>query len=101
VAELLFGAPNVGASASITTDRITTLTTDSTTPMIARRIANPSPRPIIRLPASVAIAPTAASGNTYPEISDDNVADSPAITAHSVFGERQMRWTRSTMLIVS
>src|SRR5881409_1543674 len=53
--------------------------------------------PIMEPPMNPATAPMAASGTTYPGISVAAGVFSPAMTGHSVFGVRQIFFTRLTI----
>src|SRR5919108_2714091 len=94
---LLFGAPNVGASASMMNERATTPITDIT--RLVTSTPNHAARPMFTIAAATnaPIALSDASGNTYPVINVPSVACSEEITGHSVSGERQILLARSAI----
>ena len=83
---------------------ITKLNTATIAPgMIPTRYVpmNGSVRPMIEPPIKPAIAPIAASGATYPLTNVAGGVDSVSITVHSVVGEKQIFFTRSTIVIIN
>src|SRR5438477_6954771 len=107
---LFCSAPNVGASALMMKPTIRTPITAPTNVQTARASPAASDRryvpaknvlvPIRDAPMNPATALTAASGATYPARRLPVELGSLAITGHSVFGVRQMFFTRSTILIL-